>query len=85
MLVVQLPDLVSYLQQHIAEQKRYDVTLSGRQTSVESAQIQPAPKDIVPSSDTLVVLPNDTKKQRKGTKGLYSNKGTSSSVLCISD
>ena len=75
-----LPELVSYLQQHIAEQKRYDVTLSGGQTSMENSQIQAVPKEAVPSAETIVVLPNDLKKQRKGTKGLYSNKGMTNCI-----
>ena len=77
--VVQPSDLVSFLQHHVAEQKRYDATLSGGHAAVESTQIQPVAEKPTPAADTLVVLPNDTKKARKGTKGLYGNKGT----LCI--
>lgn len=75
-----LPELVSFLQQHIAEQKRFDATLSGGQTAMESSPIQSLPKEAVPSAETIVVLPNDLKKQRKGTKGLYSNKGMAASI-----
>ncbi|TFK91310.1 Serine/threonine-protein kinase [Polyporus arcularius HHB13444] len=77
---VPLPELVSFLQQHIAEQKRFDVTLSGGQTAMESSPIQSLPKEAVPSAETIVVLPNDLKKQRKGTKGLYSNKAYDSAA-----
>ncbi|RPD79604.1 Serine/threonine-protein kinase [Lentinus tigrinus ALCF2SS1-7] len=77
---VPLPELLSYLQQHIAEQKRYDANLSGGQISIESSQIQAVPKEVVPSAETIVVLPNDLKKQRKGTKGLYSNKAYDSAA-----
>lgn len=45
---------------------------------LESSQIQPAAaKEATPSSDTIVVLPNDVKKGRKGIKSLYTNKGKS--------
>ena len=47
---------------------------------MESSQIQAVPKEVVPSAETIVVLPNDLKKQRKGTKGLYSNKGMLTSI-----
>ena len=73
--VVQPSELVSFLQQHVAEQKRYDATLSGGHAAVDSTQVQPVAEKPTPAADTLVVLPNDMKKARKGTKGLYGNKG----------
>lgn len=73
--------MVTFLQHHIAEQKRYDMTLSGRQTATDSSQPQPVVKEATPTAETFVVLPNDAKKQRKGGKGLYSNKGEA--VLCL--
>ncbi len=80
-LTVQGPELVTFLQHHIAEQKRYDMTLAGRQTATDSSQSQPVVKEATPTAETFVVLPNDVKKQRKGGKGLYSNKGAA--VLCL--
>ncbi|KAI0746241.1 Serine/threonine-protein kinase [Daedaleopsis nitida] len=77
---VQLPDLVAFLQSHIADQKRYDTALSGGHAAVDPSQPQPVTKETVPSADMLVVLPNDSKKQRKGGKGLYSNKAYDSTV-----
>lgn len=47
---------------------------------MENSQIQAVPKEAVPSAETIVVLPNDLKKQRKGTKGLYSNKGMTNCI-----
>ena len=74
--IVQSQDLVAFLQHHIAEQKRYDATLSGIEVPVEAAPVQPVPKETAPVSDAIVVLPNDSnKKSRKGMRGLYSNKG----------
>ncbi|EJF61645.1 Serine/threonine-protein kinase [Dichomitus squalens LYAD-421 SS1] len=77
---VQPSELVSFLQQHIAEQKRYDATLSGGQGAVESSPIQPVAEKPAPAADTLVVLPNDVKKARKSTKGLYGNKAYDSAT-----
>lgn len=75
---MQSQDLVSYLQHHIAEQKRYDASLSGIQVPAEISQTQPVTKEAAPVSDAIVVLPNDSnKKTRKGTRGLYGNKGGS--------
>ena len=75
---MQSQDLVSYLQHHIAEQKRYDASLSGIQVPAEISQTQPVTKEAAPVSDATVVLPNDSnKKTRKGTRGLYGNKGGS--------
>ena len=72
---------MSFLQHHIAEQKRFDASLSGTQAPVESSQIQQVVKEAAPAhSDTLVLLPNDAnKKTRKSTRTLYGNKGTFSS------
>lgn len=51
------------------------MTLSGGQTAVDPMQPQSVAKEPTPTVETLVVLPNDSKKQRKGGKGLYGNKG----------
>ena len=80
---VQPSELVSFLQQHVAEQKRYDATLSGGHAAADSTQVQPVAEKPTPASDTLVVLPNDMKKARKGTKGLYGNKGTVYAVVTL--
>ena len=81
---MQPSELVSYLQQHIAEQKRYDATLSGGQAAPESSPIQPVVEKPTPAADTLVVLPNDVKKARKSNKSFYGNKGSLFLPLCDS-
>ena len=75
---VQSQDLVSYLQNSIAEQKRYDASLSGIQPAAETSQAQAPERS---HADQVLVLPNDTnKKTRKATKTLHMNKGSLSSA-----
>ena len=50
---MQSQDLVSYLQHHIAEQKRYDASLSGIQVPAEISQTQPVTKEAAPVSDAI--------------------------------
>ncbi|KAH9846907.1 Serine/threonine-protein kinase [Lenzites betulinus] len=66
-------ELVSFLQQQIAEQKRIDATTSGAAT-IENGQLQPVTKEPSSTGETLVVLPGDVKKQRKGIKSVVLNK-----------
>ncbi|KAL1938729.1 hypothetical protein VTO73DRAFT_11332 [Trametes versicolor] len=66
-------ELVSFLQQQIAEQKRIDATTSGA-AMIENGQPLAATKEPSTSGETLMVLPGDIKKQRKGTKSVMMNK-----------
>ena len=72
-------DLVPWLQQQIAEQKRVDVAASGVETMTESA-----PTPIVTSKesnnnlDVHILLPGEgtnLKKQRRQTKQLFADRG----------
>ncbi|KAI0828484.1 Serine/threonine-protein kinase [Trametes gibbosa] len=72
-------ELVSFLQQQIAEQKRIDATTSGAAT-IENGQLLPVTKEPSSTGETLVVLPGDIKKQRKGTKTVMLNKAHDHSV-----
>ncbi|OSC98901.1 Serine/threonine-protein kinase [Trametes coccinea BRFM310] len=67
-------ELVSFLQQQIAEQKRIDATTSGAAATLENPQAQAVAEKPSITGDTLVVLPGDIKKQRKGTKTVMLNK-----------
>ncbi|CDO76045.1 hypothetical protein BN946_scf184959.g3 [Trametes cinnabarina] len=67
-------ELVSFLQQQIAEQKRIDATTSGAASTLENPQAQAVAEKPSITGDTLVVLPGDIKKQRKATKTVMLNK-----------
>ncbi|KAI0354133.1 Serine/threonine-protein kinase [Trametes cingulata] len=67
-------ELVPFLQQQIAEQKRIDATTSGA-ANVENTPAQTAAaKELTTTGEVLVVLPGDIKKQRKGHKTMMLNK-----------
>ncbi|KAI0635341.1 Serine/threonine-protein kinase [Trametes polyzona] len=67
-------ELVPFLQQQIAEQKRVDAATSGAAV-IENGQPQPLAKEQSSSTgEVLMVLPGDVKKQRKGTKTVLLNK-----------
>jgi hypothetical protein len=69
-------ELVGWLQQQIAEQKRIDLSTSGVSISTEGAASNITSKEMVPpSSDVQLVLPGDTKKQRKQVKQLFLDRG----------
>lgn len=69
-------ELVGWLQQQIAEQKRIDLSTSGRLISAEGTLSNVPPKEMVsPSSDVQLILPVDTKKQRKHVKQLFLDRG----------
>ena len=71
-------ELVPWLQNQIAEQKRIDIATSGAPVvshSIHSIQHPPASgKD---TSDLQLLLPADTKKQRKQVKQLFLDRGRS--------
>jgi hypothetical protein len=72
--LVSRPELVPWLQEQIAEQKRIDAETSG--TSVLSHSQGPArSKTSGPMPDVQLVLPGDARKQRKQTKQIFLDKG----------
>ncbi|KAF7297638.1 hypothetical protein MKEN_01386800 [Mycena kentingensis (nom. inval.)] len=66
------PELVSWLQQQIAEQKRIDATTSGALRFSETGPTHAAPnKEAAPDSGVQLILPVDMKKQRKQVKHIF--------------
>jgi hypothetical protein len=74
-LPVSRQDLVTWLQQQIAEQKRIDATTSGVAASSDLAQSAILSKELPTSSDVQLILPGDAKKQRKQTKQIFLDRG----------
>jgi hypothetical protein len=68
-------DLVTWLQQQIAEQKRIDATTSGVVAPSDLAQSVILSKELPASSDVQLILPGDAKKQRKQTKQMFLDRG----------
>lgn len=68
-------ELVSFLHQQIAEQKRIDASFSGVPLIEEGSSSLAAPKDVANPVDVQLVLPGDAKKQRKQTKQILLDKG----------
>ncbi|CAL1710511.1 unnamed protein product [Somion occarium] len=64
-------ELVPFLHQQIAEQKRIDAGLSGVATVTEGPQNVSTTKEGTTSADVTLVLPGDAKKQRKHTKQMF--------------
>ncbi|RDB27411.1 eIF-2-alpha kinase GCN2 [Hypsizygus marmoreus] len=64
-------ELVGWLQSEIAEQKRIDLATSGAPTTSDIVQHTLPSKDPTASSDVQLILPTDTKKQRKQVKQLF--------------
>ncbi|KAF8880897.1 hypothetical protein CPB84DRAFT_1817292 [Gymnopilus junonius] len=67
-------ELVSWLQQQIAEQKRIDATTSGAPSLAEPTSNLSVIKEPAAVPDIQLVLP-DPKKQRKQTKQIFLEKG----------
>ncbi|KAH6903402.1 other/PEK/GCN2 protein kinase [Coprinopsis sp. MPI-PUGE-AT-0042] len=68
-------ELVSWLQYHIAEQKRIDLTTSGTNGPLEAApNSAPLSKDPSTTSDVHLLLPGDVKKQRKQVKNILNDR-----------
>ncbi|KAF8839726.1 Serine/threonine-protein kinase [Paxillus ammoniavirescens] len=67
-------DLVGWLHQQIAEQKRVDSSTSGASDYPETLQAALSGKDSSSGSDVQLVLPMDTKKQRKHVKQILLDK-----------
>ncbi|OCH91731.1 Serine/threonine-protein kinase [Obba rivulosa] len=64
-------ELVPFLQQQIAEQRRIDASISGVSTITEGAPAPGAAKEHSLSSDVVLQLPGDVKKLRKQTKQMF--------------
>ncbi|KAL9715583.1 eukaryotic translation initiation factor 2-alpha kinase [Leucoagaricus gongylophorus] len=70
-------ELVGWLQQQIAEQKRADLATSFVPIVAETIGVLP-PKDVSISPDVQLILPIDSKKQRKQVKQLFLDRGVQS-------
>jgi hypothetical protein len=81
---VSRPDLVPWLQEQIAEQKRIDAETSGTTILPDNLQGPARSKICGPKVDVQLVLPGDVRKQRKQTKQLFLEKGENSTVRCLS-
>lgn len=66
-------ELVPFLNEKIAEQKRLDASLSGSIAMTESQSV-PAIKEPA-GPEVQLVLQGDAKKQRKQTKQMYLDRG----------
>lgn len=75
--IVSRQDLVSHLQQQIAEQKRADISTSGTAilSDISMPQSVAPAKDPSGPSDVQLLLPGDTKKQRKQVKQIFFDRG----------
>ena len=67
-------ELVPWLQQQIAEQKRVDLATSGTPV-LSDAQLPAVVKEPSTQQDLQLLLPVDTKKQRKHVKQLFTDRG----------
>lgn len=68
-------ELVTFLHQQIAEQKRIDASFSGVPSVEEGSSSLATPKDVTSPADVQLVLPSDAKKQRKQTKQILLDRG----------
>ena len=73
--IVSRQDLVGWLQERISGQKRRDLTTSGLQAVADSTQNVPPQKEGTSNADVQLLLPGDTKKQRKQTKQIFRDRG----------
>lgn len=76
--IVARQDLVVWLQEKIAEQKRIDANTSGAERLVieHSAPILPSNKDNVNARDVQLILPGDLKKGKGGPKQIFLDRGS---------
>jgi translation initiation factor 2-alpha kinase 4 len=75
-LPVTRQELVSWLQQQIAEQKRIDASTCGAMRFSDVGTTHPVPsKEVVAASAVQLLLPVDAKKQRKQVKQLFMDRG----------
>ncbi|KAF8625130.1 hypothetical protein AX15_005537 [Amanita polypyramis BW_CC] len=74
-------ELVGWLQQQIAEQKRIDLSTLGVQSRSEVLSSSAPTKEAVhPPSDVQLILPVDAKKQRKQVKQLFLDRAFETGV-----
>lgn len=67
-------ELVPWLQERIAEQKRIDAVTSGAERSLQdSTTIPPTPPQN--ARDVQLLLPGDLKKGKAGPKQMFSDRG----------
>ncbi|KAF8483387.1 hypothetical protein DFH94DRAFT_307281 [Russula ochroleuca] len=71
---VSRPELVPWLQEQIAEQKRIDAETSGTVILSEHSQVPAQSKWSGPMPDVQLLLPGDARKQRKQTKQIFLEK-----------
>ena len=66
-------ELVPWLQERIAEQKRIDAVTSGAERSLQDSTLPPT----TPQStrDVQLLLPGDLKKGKAGPKQMFSDRG----------
>ena len=81
LFIVSRQEIVGWLQQQIAEQKRSDLTTSGVHTSTDNTQSLSNQKDGSNNTDIQLLLPGDIKKQRKQTKQIFRDRGLSITFL----
>ena len=72
---VSRPELVPWLQEQIAEQKRIDTETSGTVVLSEHSQGPARSKWSGPMPEVQLLLPGDARKQRKQTKQIFLEKG----------
>ncbi|KAL1666492.1 hypothetical protein GGF50DRAFT_113198 [Schizophyllum commune] len=72
-------ELVPWLQQQIAEQKRVDLATSGTPV-LSDAQLPAVAKEPSTQQDLQLLLPVDTKKQRKHVKQLFTDRAFETSM-----
>lgn len=73
-ILVSRQELVPFLVQQIADQKRIDASISGAPLVAESSQGQGSAKE-PGTSEVQLLLPADAKKQRKQTKQIFLDRG----------
>jgi len=79
-------ELVSWLQQQIAEQKRIDASTCGAMRFSDVGTTHPVPsKEVVAASAVQLLLPVDAKKQRKQVKQLFMDRAFETGLEIESD
>ena len=74
-------ELVPFLQQQIAEQRRIDMSIAGTPNIAEGPSTAVLGKETAGAPDVQLVLPGDAKKQRKFTKQMFLDRGLHVSVF----
>lgn len=74
-ILVSRPELVPWLQEQVAEQKRIDAETSGTGFLSEHSRGPARSKWSGPAPEVQLLLPGDARKQRKQTKQIFLEKG----------